>query len=61
MQAEAEQWCFKGAVQGKSKTFPILNSPELCLDSLFSRVCILTKSAYVILHVSARLPLEGFS
>jgi hypothetical protein len=60
---------FKGALQGKSKTLPIVNQPELCLDSLFRRICILTKSACyirhvrlsVILHVSARLPLERFS
>jgi len=60
---------FKGAVEWNSKCFPILNQPELCLDSMFRRVCILTKCACYIRHVrlsvnlrvSAQLPLEGFS
>ena len=65
----AEMLKFKGAVQWNSNSFPILNQPELCLDSMFRRVCILTKCACYIRHVrlsvnlrvSAQLPLEGFS
>jgi len=65
----AAMFKFKDAVQWKSKSFPILNQSELCFDSMFRRVCILTKSACyfrhvrlcVILRVSAQLPIEGFS